>query len=219
MRARLLRLIRPRRGRKRLAIAIISGALVLWTVGLVDFAARIPTDVTDRWTFTDAIVVLTGGSKRVEAGLALLAAGHASRMFVSGVHAEVSAEELIALLPVRTAALGCCVEVGHEARNTRGNALETAAWMRANGFTSLRLVTSSYHMPRSLAEFTRAIPEATIVPHPVFAAGVKTEQWWKWPGTAALIASEYNKMLLTRVRSAVGTLVDETEGTVRTAAR
>ena len=68
--------------------------------------------------------------------------------------------------------------------------------MRQEGFHSLRLVTASYHMPRSLLEFSRAMPEVHIIPHPVFPERVKQERWWAWPGTASLIVAEYQKYLL-----------------------
>ena len=55
-------------------------------------------------------------------------------------------------------------------------------------------------MRRSLLEFRSAMPAARIVPHPVFPLAVKQAQWWRWPGTAELIASEYNKYLLALVR-------------------
>jgi len=87
------------------------------------------------------------------------------------------------------------VETGYGAQNTAGNAVETEEWMRANGFQSLRLVTASYHMPRSLLEFRQALPDATIIPHPVFSDHVKQDRWWLWPGTARLIIGEYNKFL------------------------
>ena len=38
----------------------------------------------------------------------------------------------------------------------------------SEGFHSLRLVTASYHMPRSMLEFARAMPDIAIVPNPVF---------------------------------------------------
>src|SRR3546814_14678895 len=62
----------------------------------------------------------------------------------------------------------CSSDLGYEADNTRGNAVETAAWMKDQDFTSLRLVTATYHMPRSLLEFRRPMPDIEIVPHPVF---------------------------------------------------
>ena len=51
-------------------------------------------------------------------------------------------------------------------------------------------------MPRSLLEFRVAMPEVDIVPHPVFPDHVKLDAWWRWPGTAVLIAGEYNKFLV-----------------------
>ena len=71
--------------------------------------------------------------------------------------------------------------------------------MRQHGYRSLRLVTGGYHMPRSLLEFSEALPEAEVVPHPVFPDRVKQASWWTRPGTAALIIGEYNKYLLTRL--------------------
>ena len=87
-----------------------------------------------------------------------------------------------------------CIELGYEADNTRGNAAETAAWMRAEKFHSLRLVTASYHMPRSLLEFSRAMPDIRIVPNPVFPKGIN-RAWWLNPHAALLIVGEYMKYL------------------------
>ena len=91
--------------------------------------------------------------------------------------------------------LFCCIVVGHEAENTEENAQETARWMRRQGYHSLRLVTAWYHMPRSLLEFERAMPEIEIIPHPVFPERVKQQRWWGWRGTAALLIGEYGKYL------------------------
>jgi uncharacterized SAM-binding protein YcdF (DUF218 family) len=72
--------------------------------------------------------------------------------------------------------------------------------MREQGLRSLRLVTAAYHMPRSLLEFRRVLPNAEIVPHPVFPEPVKQRGWWPWPGSASLIVSEYSKYLVARAR-------------------
>src|SRR3546814_12475 len=96
--------------------------------------------------------------------------------------------------------LSCCVVLGYEADNTRGNAVETAAWMKEQGFDSLRLVTATYHMPRSLLEFHRTMPNIEIVPHPVFTEHFKRDDWWRWPGSTALLLTEYTKYLVAQVR-------------------
>jgi len=173
---------------------------IAWAAGFLWFAANVPDAVPDPMRETDAIVVLTGGSGRVNQGLRLLNAERADRLFVSGVYEGVKVDELLAAQAAPRNGAACCVSLGYEAQTTRGNARETAAWIADKDIGSLRLVTAAYHMPRSLLEFRRVMPRVDIVPHPVFPAHVKHEAWWRWPGSAALLAREYNKMLVTLFR-------------------
>lgn len=175
--------------------AVAAAALcLLWLAGLVWFAEDIPRAPQGSAERTDAIVVLTGGPLRLKEGLALLAAGSAEKLFVSGVNRGVELRELLRVAGTPPEAV-CCIALGYAAGSTWGNAQETRAWMAEEGFRSLRLVTSSYHMRRSLMEFRRAMPDARIVPHPVFQESFKRESWWQWPGTLALVVSEYHKYL------------------------
>jgi len=64
-------------------------------------------------------------------------------------------------------------------------------------------VTADYHMPRSLLEFRRAMPDVEILVHPVFPDQVHRSIWWRSPGTASLLIGEYNKYLLALARAAV----------------
>jgi uncharacterized SAM-binding protein YcdF (DUF218 family) len=183
-----------RRWLRRIAL-LTAVPVVAWSTGLVWFAEHIPAGPPDDQRDTDAIVVLTGGPARLAAGLDLLAAGRARKVFVSGVYRGVDVAELLRVGRQDPARLACCVALGHEAESTEGNALETRAWMAREGFSSLRLVTANYHMPRSLIEFRRALPGAMIVPHAVATDGFRRERWWAWPGTLRLVASEYVKTL------------------------
>ena len=63
--------------------------------------------------------------------------------------------------------------------------------MNQEGYQSIRLVTASYHMPRSIQEFHHYMPQVRLVPHAVFPVKFKREQWWRWPGTASLILTEH----------------------------
>ncbi len=186
---------RHRRPLVYLAVAALIAAIA-WTGGLFRFAAAIPAQVADPTPRTDAIVVLTGGSGRLAAGLALLSEDKAEKLFVSGVYRGVDVDKLLELSQRTPEELRCCVEIGHSAGNTAGNAAETAAWVIGQGYRSLRIVTASYHMPRTLLEFRRVLPDVVLIPHPVFPENVKQDRWWAWPGTASLIISEYNKILL-----------------------
>lgn len=176
-----------------------AALFVAYLGGLVWFADSMVNAVDDGATPTDAIVVLTGGSQRVQTGLQLLAAGKAKKLFVSGVYHGTDVAALLRVQRQSPDAVQCCLVLGHTADNTYGNALETAAWMRQEDFHSLRLVTANYHMRRALLEFSRAMPETRIIPHPVFPDTVR-ERWWAWPGTLDLIIGEYDKYLWALVR-------------------
>jgi uncharacterized SAM-binding protein YcdF (DUF218 family) len=170
-----------------------AGAAILLVAGLVWFAT--PPAAENRAAPTDAIVVLTGGSLRLQSGIDLMREGKGRWLFVSGVNQEVDLGELLRISGDAPRWLSCCIAVGHQAVNTEENAQETARWMRRQGYHSLRLVTAWYHMPRSLLEFERAMPDVRILPHPVFPERVKQQRWWAWHGTAALLIGEYGKFL------------------------
>ena len=182
------------------AALLLTTAFIAWSAGLIWFAQEAGRDYGDDVDWTDAIVVLTGGSERLAAGLTLLEAGHADMLFVSGVHKDINVVDLLTLAPSASDELACCIVLGYAAGDTRGNALETAAWVRNEGIGSLRLVTANYHMPRSLLEFRHALPQADIVAYPVAPANVHLGDWWRWPGTASLLATEYLKYLVASTR-------------------
>lgn len=194
---------RPKKGAWRKVRWVLGALAVLalaWVCGLLVFAQTLPDRVAAPDSPTDAIVVLTGGSLRLETGLELLAAKKAQKLFVSGVHRGVDVRQLLHISRQSPEAVECCVALGYDADNTEGNALETAAWLKKEGLTSIRLVTSSYHMQRSLVEFRAAMPAIEIVPHPVFPKSFKAKDWWVWPGSAGLIVEEYNKFLIAYMR-------------------
>jgi uncharacterized SAM-binding protein YcdF (DUF218 family) len=170
-----------------------AGVVVFMVAGLVWLAT--PPSAENRAAPTDAVVVLTGGSLRLQSGIDLMREGKGHELFVSGVNQQVDLGELLRVSGNTAQWLACCIVIGHEARNTEQNAQETARWMRRQGYRSLRLVTAWYHMPRSRLEFERAMPDVEIVPHPVFPERVKQEHWWAWRGTAALLIGEYGKYL------------------------
>jgi uncharacterized SAM-binding protein YcdF (DUF218 family) len=176
---------------------IVLLVVMAWAAGLVWYAAYIPDVVDDPDSRTDAIVVLT-------TGLGLLLDGRADVLFISGVHASLDLSAVLKGTPDLPDdlpdSLRRRIRLGTVAGDTIGNAVETAVFMRDQGFRSLRLVTAGYHMPRSLLEFRRAMPSVSIVPHPVFPERVRQNDWWRWPGTTLLIATEYTKYLLAFLR-------------------
>lgn len=187
----------------KLILLIFFSFTLIWGGGLIWFKSRIPQSQEADQKNADAIIVLTGGSERLAEGVSLLQKEKAQKIFVSGVGEGVNVTGLLRgnYLPQSLeASLGDKIELGYKAGDTKGNAEEAAEWVSANNYKTIFLVTSNYHMPRSLLEFKLSMPEVEIIPHPVFPAHVKLERWWKFPGTRELIILEYNKYIATAIK-------------------
>ncbi len=128
---------------------------------------------------TEAIVAMTGGSYRVSDAVTLLGAGHGRRLLISGVNPMVRERELARAVPAASPLMACCIDLDHRALNTRGNAIETAKWTRLHSFRSLLVVTSSYHMPRTMLELQRLMPDVRLVAFPVQTGALHPQRWWK----------------------------------------
>lgn len=194
-------------------LSVIVIAVLLWTVGLFAFADRVRAITpAPEPAATDGIVALTGpSSQRINAAVRLLEQGKAQRLLVSGVNREVRREELRALTPGSSRLFDCCVDLGFDAEDTMGNAQEIAAWARAKDFDSLIVVTSDYHMPRSLLEIRGMAPEVALTAHAVRTPSLDTDNWWRSPGDARRMALEYNKYLVVLVRETVLGLTGRSE--------
>jgi uncharacterized SAM-binding protein YcdF (DUF218 family) len=178
---------------------IAIGVVVLvWLVGLFAFAGRVidSTPAIDPEQPADAIVVLTGASDaRLKEGMRLLERRKGQRLFISGVNREVKRAELLNVTEGSRRLYECCVDLGYEAENTVGNAREIADWARGHDFYKLIVVTSDYHMPRSLLELKADMPDAEFVAFPVQSPDLDTRKWWKSPKGTRLLVLEYTKYL------------------------
>jgi uncharacterized SAM-binding protein YcdF (DUF218 family) len=176
----------------RVLVPLLSLLVVGWLAGFAWFCrdATLPAAPVPE---SDGIVVLTGGTGRIDAALDLLSAGRARLMLISGVSEGL---DLAALLRAANRAedpsLDGRIALGHTATSTVGNAIETASWARANGLHSLIVVTAGYHMRRAMAEIGTALPEVTLRADPVRPPALTRFG----PGTLRLLASEYTKWLL-----------------------
>ncbi|WP_315855223.1 YdcF family protein [Chenggangzhangella methanolivorans] len=121
-------------------------------------------------------------------------------MLISGVHPETTERELARAQPDYAAFARCCVDLGRRALNTAGNAVETRRWAVGHGFRSLIVVTSGYHMPRTMMELAREMPNVELIPYAVVTDRLKGEHWWRDLDTARLLAGEYVKYVAALVR-------------------
>lgn len=173
----------------------------LFVGGFLQFSNKVtgyvqPADIEA----ADAIAVLTGGSSRIEAALDLLAEGKGKRLLITGVNAATRMEDIKARSSVDSALFSCCVDMESIAVDTIGNAVETAKWVDQFKYSSLIVVTSSYHMPRSIVEFKRNMPDTVLTPYPVLLDSINRDDWWHNAKTLRFMLSEYLKFLGARSR-------------------
>ena len=189
-------------------VALLGGAVVWAMVAFADFVRDVNALSAPGPVTADGIVVVTGGSARIEVALQLLADGAAERLLISGVHDMTDASSLVQRTQADPALFACCVDLDHAAMDTAGNAREAAAWAQQHNFSSLLVVTSAYHIPRTTQEIARQLPGVELIAFPIDPArdnqrAVRQESN-PWPG--ALLAREVMKLHLARVRHLGGTI-------------
>ena len=176
----------------RFMFRALLALIIFYGIGYAAFAMMLPTPAGDERT--DAIVVLTGGSGRLERGFALVERGVARRMLISGVNRTVRPNELAEAYEVDERLLDCCVVLGRESFDTRSNADEVARWTQRRRIRSIRLVTNEVHMPRARYELRKRVGDRLTI----LQDAVPSDPDFKD------IYLEYNYYLLGRVADLIG---------------
>lgn len=174
------------------------------TAGFLYFADQVASLQPPADPKADAIVVLTGGFQRIDQAVDLLKTGAGQRLLISGVHPSTTRGQIRRNTQSSADLFNCCVDIGHDAIDTIGNANETANWIRENGYNSILVVTNNYHMPRSLLELRRANPGIDFIPYPVVNSDLKSTNWLRNPMVVKAILSEYAKFSVATLRDALG---------------
>lgn len=164
--------------------------LALWFVGFVIFVYHIyhfkyPT------TPPAAIVVLTGGQERIKAGLSLLDKNPTSLFLISGVHTDRYLREV-----ARYTQYQKNVDIGFKATTTAENAQEIKSWLANRKISHIHVVTSHYHMQRSLLELQQAMPHLKLLPCAVISHQFRNLRWVSRPQNWHLLLKEYTKYIM-----------------------
>lgn len=195
-----------RRGWARFLTFLIVGTLSLLVGGFMAFAQyvdrlRPPAELAA----ADGIVVWTGkGGGRLQAGVDLLQAGKGERLLISGVYENNGAEQISNVTGLSDEMAECCLDLDYAAKDTIGNARETASWALALDYNHIILVTSAYHMPRAEVEIAATAGRIRITPYPVERAD--TRKWYKSADRTKRLMQEYSKLLLSYARGRDGTI-------------
>ncbi|HEV7317729.1 MAG TPA: YdcF family protein [Ensifer sp.] len=178
--------------------------LAILVAAFLNFADTVASLQPPTHPRADAIVVLTGGFQRIDQAVDLLKSGAGKRLLISGVHPTTTGRQIRRNTQSSADLFKCCVDIGHEAIDTIGNATETAQWIRDRGYTSVLVVTNNYHMPRSLLELRRTRPETEFIAYPVVNSDLKTTNWLRNPMVLKAILLEFGKYSVASLRDLAG---------------
>ena len=106
------------------------------------------------------IAVLTGGKNRIQLALDSVKRFRAKNVFISGVYKATTLSDILQNKEIGDVS----VILGYEALNTEGNAEEIRGIVDDLGMNEIVLVTSDYHMFRSLYEVRRYNRNLKIYP-------------------------------------------------------
>ncbi len=170
--------------------------LIALAVLFIDFAYK-TFSVSQKNGKTDAIVVLTGGRGRIEEGVRLYREHQARYLFLIGVGPTVRKSDLFKERKGEGGEEG--VFLDKVSRNTLENAIYARDMILGKkDISSIRLITSRYHMKRATLIFRNTLPgEIAIYPHPVDTRNLK-EEWWSHGSSFRLLFSEFYKYCLFR---------------------
>jgi len=139
----------------------------------------------------DAVIVFSGGKKRIKTASHLFKNCYAPFLYISGLDRQTTKKDMLASIN--------CPEINHDhvivdyAMNTRQNAEHVTKWVLDNHFQTLMLVTHAYHMPRALYELKSHLIEPSFIIHPILIHSDDEESYGIW-------MKEYLKFQYTFIR-------------------
>lgn len=134
-----------------------------------------------------AIVVLTGDRFRIKKAINLLKQNKAPKLLISGVAKKVTLQDLLTSEEMKNIANLINID---RALTTQQNALESIKWAEKNNIKSFILITSDYHMPRTMTYFNKINNDIKIFPSPVFSS--------REPFIIKVILKEYAKYIISK---------------------
>ena len=148
---------------RKLTLYIFSLIILFLIYGFVIFLKKIEYNQVNFNDQTDGIAVLTGGKGRINLGLELFNNSRNLKLIISGVDKKVSDRSIIP----NGLKNKFNVTIDKESESTYENARVINKWIIKHKLQNVTIITSYYHMPRSMFLIESLSSNVNFYPYPV----------------------------------------------------
>ena len=165
---------------------------VFFLVGFVSFFSQIKNyNVANNYN-PQGIAVLTGGKGRIAKGIEIFRNNPESYLIISGVDKKVAIEDV---LP-KDFLVNPKVFIDKKSETTIDNVNEIVNWSLKNKINDVIIITSNYHMPRTMLILTKKGKGLNFSSYPVTSSIDLDENFLKDTKTLKFLLKEYLKYIL-----------------------
>lgn len=180
---------------RKLFIYIFSLFLILLILGFFYFLRVITYTNVVVGKNIDGIAILTGGKGRIDLGLNLFKEQSNIRLIISGVDKKVS---INSVLPTKFQENNR-IYIDQVSESTFENAIVIAEWAKKNQLYNIIVITSYYHMPRSMLLLSKFTEEVNYYAYPVKKEKSKSSDFIPEVQFNLFLMQEYIKYLLSLI--------------------
>ena len=148
---------------RKLALCIFLLIILFLLFSFIVFYKKIQYNQVGFNYKTDGIAVLTGGKGRINLGLELFTENKDLRLIISGVDKKVSEKSIIP----NNLKNKFSITIDKESESTYQNAKIIKKWASKYRLNNITIITSYYHMPRSMTLMQSLIPAINFYAYPV----------------------------------------------------
>ena len=148
---------------RKLALYLIFLIILSFTYGLIIFLKKIQYNQVNFNSKTEGIAVLTGGKGRIDLGLKLFKKNKNLQLIISGVDKKVSGKSIIPDNLNNKSS----ITIDKVSESTYQNAKIINKWASKYKLQNVTIITSYYHMPRSMMLIQSLTPTVNFYAYPV----------------------------------------------------
>ncbi|MDR2267895.1 MAG: YdcF family protein [Holosporaceae bacterium] len=143
----------------RVIVLFVVAIIFLWLLAMSLFVFHVYNNIEIGNSRSDNVAILTGGENRIVRAIEFFRSGKPKNVFISGVYGKSTLRAVVGNDEISEVNF----VLGKHAKNTRENAREINRWAMDQHMNEILVLTSDYHMPRSLYELRRINGDVKIL--------------------------------------------------------